>query len=64
MYLQEGSRYLGAIWEAAWEIAGGDNKITDLTKVDEKDLIALYREPSVLPSMNLDNIKTILSNPG
>lgn len=61
--LARGCKYLAAIWDAAWEIGNGNSKIKSLTKVKEADLIALYREPSELPSLHLDTIAEVLIMP-
>lgn len=58
--LARGSRYLAAVWDAAWRIGKGSTQIKTLDKIGQKKLIALYIKPKELPSLHLDTIGAIL----
>lgn len=56
--MARGSRYLAAVWEAAWN--NSSKKITKFGKVTDDKLRSLYKNPNELPSLHLDTIKPIL----
>ena len=58
--LSRGTRYLAAIWEAAWNCAK-QNKIHVNTQVSTDDLIKLYSTPDELPSKHLETIEKEIS---
>jgi hypothetical protein len=62
LIIARGCRYLAAIWDAAWAKGklGTKFKKADLVKKDPDALIALYRDPKNLPSMQLGTIDGIL----
>ena len=62
--LARGSRYLAAIWEAAWTKGklGTRFSMTALVKIDTAKLITLYRNPKNLPSMQLNTIDKIINS--
>ena len=56
--IARGSRYLSAVWEAAWN--AGHNNIAVFEGVDKTALQDLYKEPTNLQSYHLDTIQAIL----
>jgi hypothetical protein len=56
--IARGSRYLSAVWQAAWNV--GNNNITVFDGVDKTALQDLYKEPTNLQSYHLDTIQPIL----
>lgn len=58
--MARGSRYLAAIWAAAWKESGGDTKIGNKGLVKAARLIKLYRSRRELPSKQLSTIKPYL----
>jgi hypothetical protein len=60
--LARGCLYLAAIWEAAWKIGKLSTrfKAAGLVKIKQQLLINLYKDPRVLPSMQLGTIGAIL----
>lgn len=49
-----GARVLAAIWDGAWVKGKGDNTIKEGEQVPQQDLMALYLDPKVVPSVRLD----------
>jgi hypothetical protein len=58
--LARGSRYLGHIWQAAWE--NGTNNINNFAAVKQTDLQNLYKETTNLQSYHLDTIWPFLKH--
>jgi hypothetical protein len=59
--LARGSKYLAAIWDAAWTKGDGSNNIANRGAVDDKALVDLYIDRDELPSMHLDTIEPLLT---
>ena len=58
--MARGARYLGKIWQGAWMAGKGDSKIGEGSKRKEADLMKLYNDPKVVPSVRLDKYEGIL----
>ncbi|PZM08058.1 hypothetical protein [Rhizobium tubonense] len=52
--MARGTRYLAAIWQAAWELGGGDGNIGSGSSLKEENLMALYNNPDKMPSVALN----------
>lgn len=52
--MARGARYLAAIWQAAWKAGNGDANIDKDATVSEADLMALYNDRKIVPSVGLD----------
>jgi hypothetical protein len=52
--MARGTRYLAAIWQAAWDAGNGDAKIGEGRVLKPADLMKLYNNPDVAPSVALD----------
>jgi len=53
--MARGTRYLAAIWQAAWDLGGDDTEIGNGGLVPQADLMKLYLDPDVVPSIPLDH---------
>jgi hypothetical protein len=53
--IARGTRYLAAIWQAAWDLGKGDANIGEGKEIDQNDIEALYNDPNVVPSIPLDH---------
>lgn len=60
--MSDGARVLAGIWQSAWEQGGGGTTLPQLANVTvtESSLMALYRDPAFIPSLDLDQIGAIL----
>ena len=58
----DGCMTLAQLWESAWKAGDGDNNMTELGKVSEADLEALYQDPSFMSSHTLDTIGPLLES--
>ena len=56
--MARGTRYLAAIWQAAWSAGNGDQNIGRGTKLSEDAMMQLYNDPNVIPSIALDHYPT------
>jgi hypothetical protein len=60
--MARGTRYLAAIWQAAWDAGDGDHKIGAGSARSESEIMKLYNDPDVVPSIALnqypDDMKT------
>jgi hypothetical protein len=52
--MARGTRYLAKIWQAAWDVGNGDANIGSASRRKEGDLMDLYNDPGVVPSIPLD----------
>jgi hypothetical protein len=52
--MARGTRYLAAIWQAAWDAGDGDRTIGEGPTITEKSMMDLYNNPNVIPSLALD----------
>jgi hypothetical protein len=52
--MARGTRYLAALWQAAWTLGDGDSNIKDISKRDPDDIQTLYENPDIVPSIALD----------
>jgi hypothetical protein len=52
--MARGTRYLASIWQAAWDLGDGDANIGSGNVAEQKDLMKLYNDASVVPSIPLD----------
>jgi hypothetical protein len=52
--MARGTRYLAALWSAAWQLGGGETTIGDGGVVDEGAIMTLYNDPDEMPSIALD----------
>jgi len=53
--MARGTRYLAKIWQAAWNAGNGDATIRDGSALKPAELMALYNDPDVVPSIPLDH---------
>lgn len=53
--MARGTRYLTAIWQAAWDAGDGDANIGAGSVLKQPDLMKLYSDPNVAPSIPLDH---------
>jgi hypothetical protein len=53
--MARGTRYLAALWQAAWTLGGGDGTIGAGPEIDEDDIRKLYENPTIAPSIPLDH---------
>ena len=53
--MARGTLYLAAVWQGAWSVGGADSRINLLEKIDPQDIMALYNDPDVAPSVPLDS---------
>jgi hypothetical protein len=64
--MARGTRYLAAVWQAAWDEGGGDQKIGEGPDITEKSLMDLYNDPKITPSLALnqypDDMRTDWAN--
>jgi hypothetical protein len=49
------TRYLAKVWQAAWDLGNGDANIGVGRALKEGDLMKLYNNSDVLPSIALDH---------
>jgi hypothetical protein len=52
--MARGTRYLAAIWQAAWDAGDGDDTIGEGPKITKKNMMDLYNDPKVIPSVALN----------
>jgi len=52
--MARGTRYLTKLWQAAWSLGNGDANIKLSSAIRKKDLMQLYNDPDVVPSIALD----------
>jgi hypothetical protein len=52
--MARGTRYLAAMWQAAWDQGGGERTIGAGRKIKPHDIAKLYNDPDVLPSVALN----------
>jgi hypothetical protein len=52
--MARGTRYLAAIWQAAWTQGEGDDLAGFNQKIDEARIMAIYNDASKMPSIALD----------
>ncbi len=58
----DGAQVLASIWEGAWKVGGGSAiKATELKPRSLAKLKALYESPKFLPSLDLDEIASVLT---
>jgi hypothetical protein len=55
--MARGTRYLAAIWDAAWQAGDGEKKIGVGSRIKEENLMKLYNNTNFLPSISLDKYK-------
>ena len=53
--MARGTRYLAKIWQSAWKAGDGDDNIGNGSVAKEKDIMELYNDPDVVPSIGLDH---------
>jgi len=53
--MARGTRYLAALWQAAWTLGGGDGTIGTGPRIDPKEIQKLYESQDVVPSVPLDH---------
>jgi hypothetical protein len=53
--MARGTRYLAKIWQAAWDAGSGDTNIGSSSRRKESDIMDLYNDPDILPSIPLDH---------
>lgn len=58
--MARGSRYLAAIWTAAWARGDGDKTIGKGKARKQSDLMKLYNNPKIVPSVRLDAYEDLL----
>jgi len=52
--MARGTRYLTKLWQAAWTLGDGDTNLKPNTAIKKQDLIDLYNDPDVVPSIPLN----------
>lgn len=52
--MARGTRYLAALWSAAWELGGGEQKIGSGAEISTGAITALYNDPAIVPSIPLN----------
>jgi hypothetical protein len=52
--MARGTRYLAKIWQAAWDAGNGDAKIGGGSEIDKQDIMDLYNNSNIVPSVALD----------
>ena len=52
--MARGTRYLAAIWQAAWTQGEGDKLTKTGKRLDEETIMALYNDPAVIRSVALN----------
>jgi hypothetical protein len=52
--MARGTRYLAKLWQSAWDAGDGDTNIGAGSARSEKEIMALYENPDVVPSLGLD----------
>ncbi|MEP6673894.1 MAG: hypothetical protein ABJA78_02020 [Ferruginibacter sp.] len=52
-----GGHTLASLWNSAWVLGDGSNKIKKLSGIDPEEIVALYQDPQFLPSVNIHTIK-------
>ncbi len=58
-----GASTLASLWNSAWELGNGSDKIKNLTGADPDDIIHLYQDPTFLPSVNIAQIGDYIKDP-
>jgi hypothetical protein len=53
--MARGTRYLAKIWQGAWDAGNGDSTIGAGSRRKESDIMDLYNDPDVVPSIPLDH---------
>jgi len=53
--MARGTRYLAALWQAAWTLGGGDEEIDERHKTTPQKMMDLYNNQNVVPSVPLDH---------
>jgi hypothetical protein len=53
--MARGTRYLAALWQAAWTAGDGDTRIGKGRPVTKQELMTLYNDPKIVPSIPLDH---------
>ena len=53
--MARGTRYLTAVWQAAWDAGDGDATIGAGSVLKQPDLMKLYSDPNMAPSVPLDH---------
>ncbi|AMN40936.1 hypothetical protein [Rhodoplanes sp. Z2-YC6860] len=52
--MARGTRLLAVIWQAAWDAGNGDKTIGEGPTITEKEMMNLYNDPKVIPSVALN----------
>ena len=52
--MARGTRYLAKLWQAAWSLGNGDTHIAPTAAIKKADLMKLYNDPDVVPSIALN----------
>ena len=52
--MARGTRYLAKIWQAAWKLGDGDSNIGAGRVAKESELMDLYNNPAIVPSLSLN----------
>lgn len=58
--MARGTLYLAAVWQGAWSSGGAEGKIDPAGTIDPQEIMTLYNDPDVVPSVALDSY---LENP-
>jgi hypothetical protein len=53
--IARGTRYLSALWQAAWDAGDGDHQIGKGRAVTSDEMMKLYKNPDLDPSVPLDH---------
>jgi hypothetical protein len=52
--MARGTRYLAALWQAAWEAGEGEKQIGEGPTITEKQMMDLYNDSTIVPSVALN----------